>query len=118
MAELPTYEETKICPKCGQTGEVRSQIAAPKEAGMKPGTTIHFIYCVTKLCRWYNTPWEVQVNPDGSVPAPRNHALRKDQKIYHGFDDHDERANQIIAALKANSELETTGDAELGRNYR
>ena len=66
--EHPTFEAAKICPKCNRPGEVR-KVAPAKN--MKPGTQIHFVYCVTELCKWYNTPWTVQTNPDGSVPPPR-----------------------------------------------
>jgi hypothetical protein len=36
--------------------------------GARRGTKVHMIYCVTKLCPWFETPWPVQVNEDGSIP--------------------------------------------------
>jgi hypothetical protein len=48
---------------------------------------------------WYNTPYIVQVNPDGSIPQPRDH--RGEQKVYEGFESHDALARDIRAALEA-----------------
>jgi hypothetical protein len=98
-ATLPTFEEAKRCPKCNQPGEDRATRPAP---GLVRGTTLHVIYCVTKLCPWFETSWFVQVNPDGSVPAPKNHS--GEPKIYSGFEGHDEYAEKLLAAAKAMNE--------------
>lgn len=70
-----TYEEAKRCPRCGKPGEDRqtTRVKNPREKGVEPGTSVHMIYCTTPVCRWYDTSWAVQVNPDGSVPPPNMH---------------------------------------------
>jgi len=29
--------------------------------------------CRNEACRWFDSPWVIQVNPDGSVPPPTAH---------------------------------------------
>jgi len=103
-----TFEQAKLCPICGQPGEDRRSLKAP---GLSPGTTVHTIYCVTKLCEWFNTPWMVQVNPDGSVPPPQDHSRSK--KYYAGFEGHDELAANIDLALKLQAEQEIKPGSEI-----
>ena len=105
---LTTFEEAKLCPKCGRTGEDRAQIPAPRDAKLPRGTKIHFIYCVTELCRWFNTPWQVQVNPDGSIPAPRNHS--GEHKVYANIEGHDDMALALAKNLKQQFEDEQDPD--------
>jgi len=88
-----TFEEAKLCPKCSLPGEDRAVKAGPH------GSKVHTIYCVTKLCPWYDTPWMVQVNADGSIPPPQDH--RGKPKVYEGFEGHDEMAKNIIDNLNA-----------------
>lgn len=73
-----TWDEAKVCPKCGLTGEVMLREKRPvpirdekgnRIPGVTPGAVLHSIYCRNKRCRWYNTSWQVQVNPDGTIPA-------------------------------------------------
>lgn len=70
-----TFEEAKRCPKCEMPGDDRSATASKDSRG-KP-VTVHLIYCVNDECRWYNTPWTVQVNADGSIPKPHSALGRK-----------------------------------------
>lgn len=98
---VSTYEEAKRCPKCSKPGEVRKKTTVPG----KPGAYVHVIYCVTELCPWYNTPWLVQVNADGSIPPPQDHS--RAPKIYQGFENHDQIARDIVASLEAQKRLET-----------
>jgi hypothetical protein len=98
-----TYEEATRCPKCGKPGDVRSKQAAPKT--LLPGTQIHHVYCITELCRWYNTAWMVQVNRDGSVPPPTNHTGRN--KMYIQDKDADRMAAEIRASIDRQIEIET-----------
>lgn len=109
---LPTFEEAKICPKCDRPGQVRKVSPVP---GMARGTKVHLVYCVTELCPWYNTPWTVQTNPDGSVPPPRNHTGEK--KIYQGFEGHDEEARHLVDILKRNAAAETEDHSSGGKGY-
>lgn len=94
-SERPTFEEACRCPNCGEPGEDRSQKLAP---GMPVGTKIHMVYCVKTGCDWFNTPWMVQTNPDGTVPPPRDH--RGEAKLYVGFENHDQLARDIKAAME------------------
>lgn len=108
--QLPTFEEAKLCPKCGNPGEDRGTMPAPPNATR--GAKIHKIYCVTKLCPWFETVYYIQVNPDGTVPPPSNHTGEK--KMYGGFSDHDRRAGELIEQLKQNAQAETKpGGAEI-----
>jgi hypothetical protein len=60
-----TVEEAGRCPRCEFPGEKVSENPAPN---MKPGTKVIMFTCRTEGCRWKDTSWPVQVNPDGSVP--------------------------------------------------
>jgi hypothetical protein len=90
-----TYEEAKRCPKCQTPGEDRRQTSAGE--ALPQGTKIHHIYCVNERCEWYNTPWMIQVNVDGSVPPPQDH--RGKPKVYEGFEGHDQMARDIRAMI-------------------
>lgn len=107
MAERTTFEEAKQCPKCGKPGEDRSVTPAPN---LPIGTTLHHIYCTTELCPWYNTAWVVQVNKDGSIPAPKNHT--GEPKHYQQLDDPD-LEKRIIEALELQREMETQKGSEI-----
>ena len=98
-----SYQEAIVCPECKMTGNVRLKRVAPKQAGLPRGTMVHSVYCENKLCSWYNTAWMIQVNPDGSVPAPRDH--RGEPKIYEGFQGHDEMARRIIERAEQENKL-------------
>lgn len=101
---ISTFEEAKRCPRCNQPGEDRKQIPAP---GI-PGAKVHTIYCVSQLCPWYDTPWLVQVNSDGSIPQPQDHT--RTPKVYQGFETHDQLARDIERALSLQKQLETQKD--------
>jgi hypothetical protein len=58
-----TWEEASRCPKCDQPGDDRKQTY-----NREKHATIHILYCVQKLCPWFDTAWFVQVNDDGSIP--------------------------------------------------
>jgi hypothetical protein len=94
-----TWDEASVCPRCGLTGErdprpkrVKARGADGKRIiGVTEGAMIHTLYCRNSRCRWFNTPWEVQVNPDGTIPDPN--ARRRKQ-----FD----RPDPAIAELMRN----------------
>lgn len=104
-----TFEEAKRCPKCKEPGEDRIQRPVH---GLPRGTMAHTIYCVKEGCEWYNTCWIIQVNPDGSIPQPKNH--RGEAKMYVGFENHDQQARDIKAAIEADLELQK----RIGREIR
>lgn len=103
-----SYEEACRCPKCGKPGEVTDKSPAKN---LKRGTALHTVYCRTELCRWFNTCWYVQVNPDGSVPEAKNHT--GEPKLYQGFENHDQMARDIMRALEAQSDAEIRPGSEI-----
>lgn len=100
-----SYEDATRCPKCQEPGNVRQKRPAPKGANLPRGTSIHTVYCVNERCKWFETPWLVQINADGTVPEPKDH--RGAQKTYAGVEGHDAEAQRIINALTMQRELET-----------
>lgn len=107
-----TFEDLKHCPKCKEPGEDGGSVPAP---GSPKGTRLHTIYCRNERCKWLDTPWFVQVNPDGSVPKASDHTKRP--KLYVGFEGHDQMANQIRQAIEADDAASLKG-AEVRRRPR
>ena len=105
IRQLTTFEQAKLCPKCGMAGQERGQVPAPRT--LPWGTKILKVYCATTLCPWFNTPWFVQVNPDGTTPPPTNHTGKP--KEYIGFEGHDELAMNLITDLKVAEQLKQNG---------
>lgn len=77
-----TWADATKCPKCGLTGE--HMVRETKQArlrdddgnrifGIAPGTKLHKIYCRNSRCKWFDTNWTVQVNPDNTIPEPDTH---------------------------------------------
>lgn len=108
---LTTLEEAKKCPRCSLPGEDRKVIPAPAAAHLPRGTTIHLIYCMTELCPWFQTCWQVQVNADGSIPAPKDHT--HEPKVYAGIEGHDDLAEKIREALMLQREMEVKPGGEI-----
>jgi len=102
---IPTFEEAKLCPKCGKPGEVRKVQSAPDSPW---GTKLHHVYCTTPLCIWFNTCWMVQTNLDGSVPPARDHTFSP--KKYVGFEGHDREAEALINELKTHEQIRQQGE--------
>lgn len=59
--ELTTFEKAKRCPKCDQPGEASLHKNLPR------GGKVYTVMCRNEKCRWFDTGWAVQVNPDGEV---------------------------------------------------
>jgi len=108
-----TFEDHKRCPRCKEPGEDSGSVAAPNAP---KGTKLHTIYCRNERCKWFNTPWLVQVNPDGSVPKPVDH--KKRPKMYVGFEGHDQMANQIREAMEADRAASLLRGSEVRRRPR
>jgi hypothetical protein len=110
-----TYEEATRCPKCEQPGNVRLKEPAGRPApGTTPlpkGTQLHTVYCENTFCKWYNSCWIVQVNPDGTVPAAKNHT--GEPKIYQGQENADQVARDILRALEIQNQRSTEPGAEI-----
>jgi hypothetical protein len=73
-----TLEEARRCPKCQDPGRKAGESAAPlrnrdgtRKFGIEPGTMLYTYICENQRCKWYGTVCRIiQVNPDGSIPAP------------------------------------------------
>lgn len=59
---MATLDEASRCPKCDQPGDHSSSESRPD------GSIVRTYYCRNERCRWYNTPWIVQVKADGTIP--------------------------------------------------
>lgn len=112
MADATTFEEAKICPKCQLPGEDASTVSVPAGGSIRPGTTAHMIYCRNENCKWYNTNWVVQVNPDGSIPPPQDHS-RTEKK--YGSQIPDELGKRIVDNLGRQYQAETQQNTEINR---
>jgi phage FluMu protein Com len=60
-----TYEEAKRCPKCREPG----RDTGVTRRGPR-GSVIHTIECANPRCKWFNTAYIIQTNPDGTIPPP------------------------------------------------
>jgi hypothetical protein len=65
-----TLEEARRCPRCDEPGQKGEERALDRTSGATRGARLFMFYCRNGRCRWYNTSWGVQVNPDGTVPPP------------------------------------------------
>lgn len=100
-----TLEEAKRCPKCNEPGE---------ETGSKPlrtsetrGARLLDVFCRNSRCSWYNTPWVIQVNPDGTVPPPNMNREKRFPKLDPVV------GERVIGNLERQLEAEQRGDAEI-----
>lgn len=66
-----TWQDAIACPKCGLTGEQQRNVRQLQpQPGVTRGGRLYTFICRNSRCKWFNTPWEVQVNPDGTIPDP------------------------------------------------
>lgn len=104
----PTYEQAGSCPTCGKPGRCVKKQPMPRAAGLPAGTTLHSFRCESVLCPDGGEMWIVQVNPDGSIPPPRNHT--GEPKIYEGFQYDDMIAQRIRDGLEMERALSQRPD--------
>jgi hypothetical protein len=71
-----TLEEAKQCPKCGMPGEEVDTRSHPDGRGKQ----IMTVMCVTTLCPWFETPYWITINSDGSIPEPYSDLKRGEKK--------------------------------------
>jgi hypothetical protein len=64
---MASWEDASRCPRCDLPGEEVNRLP-----GKKPGYKVATLLCRNDKCRWFNTGWAVQINPDGSVPEARD----------------------------------------------
>lgn len=62
-----SYQEAIQCPRCGLTGKDDGKRSVD---GGTRGAQLHIRRCMNPRCKWYDTTWTIQVNPDGTVPDP------------------------------------------------
>jgi hypothetical protein len=109
-----TLEMARRCPKCQQPGVFAGSAPARTHrqgvpTGIQRGTQLHTFICGNERCRWHNTVCRiVQVNPDGSIPAP---TVRRDRQYPQVPD----LTAQVNAAVEAQLAAEVLGGAEIGR---
>ena len=99
-----TWEEASRCPRCGHPGH---DIAT--RPTQRRGTMAHTLRCESsELCPWYNTTWVVNVNEDGSIPAPYSQV---GPKAYPRVSQ--ETLTRIDEAIGRQLEAEKRGDGEV-----
>jgi len=59
-----TLEEASRCPRCEQPGE----FAGERELKSVRNAKLKMFTCKNSRCKWFNTPWSVQVNANGTIP--------------------------------------------------
>ena len=86
-----TFEDRIKCPQCGITGD-------PQPVEIRSDATVYQVFCVTKLCRWYDTTWLVERNADGTVPPITDHRNQTPRYIVSKADE--ERAKRLLENLQ------------------
>lgn len=89
---MATLDQAQRCPMCQQTGEIRIDRFDAKSNGR-----LLTIYCKTVLCEWYDTPWNVSIREDGTIPDPTDHT--KTEKEYFDMAHDDLEAQRVINYL-------------------
>jgi hypothetical protein len=93
---MATWEEARLCPKCGNAGQETGTMPTRKR-----GVKVVNLTCKNPLCRWCDTGWIVQINADGSIPDAMS-ALGPKQFI---IPESAAEANALIRAANENGEV-------------
>jgi hypothetical protein len=105
-----SLEEAKHCPKCQLTGEATGRT---RSAGHRPGVTrgalLHEYACRNSRCTWYNTFWFIQINPDGTIPAPEE----RREKQFHALPDDGGRTQANLEQLLKATEMKDGSASEM-----
>jgi hypothetical protein len=102
-----TFEEAKLCMKCSKPGQDTRTTKTVDQRG-KP-IEVHAIYCRNAICPWFDSPWFVQVNEDGSIPDPTT--PKTSPKEFPGLSQESE--TRIKDAIDAQLAAEIRGDGEI-----
>lgn len=86
---MTSYEDAKHCPKCDLTGELTKVSSAGR--GAPRGTQVHTLTCRNSRCSWCDTNWDIQVNPDGTIPEPRKH-----EKLFRDIPDRTDEVRRML----------------------
>lgn len=97
---MATYDEASACYECGNTGE----LVVTRE--FSDGSKLLTFYCRNKACEWNDTPWNVTVRSDGSIPDAN---MSPGEKTYVGFETDDAEAKRLIAQLEEMSKQSLQG---------
>lgn len=109
----PSYEDASRCPRCDIPGDHTSSTPAKNSRG-KP-VSIHMFYCRNENCRWFNTSWIVQVNPDGTIPDPNSDRGVMHEKAFPKMPAISGDEERIIKAVERQVAQETQpGGGEIG----
>jgi len=73
-------DDAKLCPRCKLPGEETAKIPTRKR-----GTYALHMMCRNERCKWFNTGWLVQVNPDGTVPDPVDHKQSREPGFFQNL---------------------------------
>jgi len=113
-----TLDEARRCPKCQELAQKVAEQPAKtrnrdgtRRLGIEPGTMLHSFQCQNTRCRWYGQIVRVvQVNPDGSIPAPQ---IKREKE----FPARPDMVAQVQESLARQLEAETSkeGTAEVRR---
>ena len=78
----------------------------------KTGTLLVTMQCVNERCKWYDTQWYVQVNPDGTVPVP-DHA-KETNKAYPNLVSSEEERRFVDGVARQLVQEQALGGGEIG----
>lgn len=71
---MPTLDDAKHCPKCGQVGSIEMETKG------RAGSKIYNVNCQNEICTWFETGWVVQVKADGTL-AERQAGPKQFEKL-------------------------------------
>jgi hypothetical protein len=106
MSDVTTYttfDVAKKCPKCNNYGEI---VKENPGSVSHPDSKVYTIRCETKLCRWYNTTWIVEVDKDGKVPV---RDIGHTQKRFPERKGADVLAEKMLKSIEAEEEVSGRG---------
>lgn len=82
-----TLEEARSCPQCEEPGREigKKPVKSWDDRGFRipgrtPGAQLHEFMCMNSRCRWFETTYFVQINPDGTIP-PANLPSRREDRL-------------------------------------
>lgn len=101
---IATWEEARRCPMCDLAGDETAQRRLPRGMGR-----LVTLMCRNARCKWFDTPWTVQVNPDGTIPIREAAGEKKFPALDAAF------AERVASALAAEAEAQTKTGAEVRR---
>jgi hypothetical protein len=111
-----SWEEARRCPGDGSPGEVVSKTPAKRGSGLPPGTQFVTLQCKNNRCAYNETPYIVQIRPDGTIPDP---TLQRDKSFVPLTVFDRDKGKTVIENLQEELELQrraSGGDAYEIRN--